>query len=49
MRPAKTETSSGYRRLLFSLTKRELHTWSRFIAIIITVAHGVVDWRALCG
>lgn len=43
---------SGYRLLLFSLTKRawgELHTWFSFIAIAITVAHLVVDWRALGG
>ena len=43
---------SGHRLLLLSLTKREwgeLHTWFSFIAIAITVAHLVVDWRALCG
>jgi hypothetical protein len=43
---------SGYRVLLFSLSKREwgeLHAWFSFIAIAITIAHLVVDWRALCG
>ena len=43
---------SGHRLLLLGLTKREwgeLHTWFSFIAIAITVAHLVVDWRALCG
>jgi Domain of unknown function (DUF4405) len=43
---------SGFRLLLFDLTKREwgeLHVWFSFIAIAITVAHLVVDWRELCG
>ena len=39
---------SGYRVLLLDLTKREwgeLHTWFSFIAIAITVAHLIIDWR----
>ncbi len=43
---------SGYRLLLLDLTKREwgeLHTWFSFIAIAITAAHLIIDWRGLCG
>ena len=43
---------SGYRLLLLDLTKRqwgELHTWFSFIALAITVAHLIIDWRGLCG
>ncbi len=43
---------SGFRLLLFELPKREwgeLHGWFSFIAIAMTIAHLVVDWRGLSG
>jgi hypothetical protein len=38
--------------LLFEFTKRqwgEIHLWFSLAAIVVTVAHLVVDWRGLCG
>lgn len=43
---------SGQTPLLFDLTKREwgeLHLWLSLVAIAVTVAHLIVDWRGLCG
>jgi hypothetical protein len=43
---------SGRSLLLLDLTKREwgdLHFWFSVIALIITLIHVTIDWRALCG
>lgn len=43
---------SGAQTLLLNLTKREwgeLHVWFSFVAIGVTIAHLVIDWRAFCG
>jgi hypothetical protein len=43
---------SGAQILFLNLTKRdwgELHVWFSFVAILITIMHLVIDWRAFCG
>jgi len=43
---------SGKQELFMGLTKSEwgdIHTWISLAAVVITVAHLVVDWKALKG
>jgi hypothetical protein len=42
---------AGQQELLFGITKQnwgDIHFWICVVAIVITVLHIIVDWKALC-